>query len=124
MAEDRETNTGASDAAAWGALGVASRAKAEAYLDEQTRLARLQSEELVREDKLRHWSLRVHHVSDVMKLAFEISLAFIVLAVAIGLGAMVWSATQDRDLVVEAFSVPQDMAQAGMTGTVLAGRVL
>jgi tetratricopeptide (TPR) repeat protein len=124
MAEDRETNTGASDAAAWGALGVAGRAKAEAYLDEQTRLARLQSEELVREDKLRHWSLRVHHISDVMKLAFEISLAFIVLAVAIGLGAMVWSATQDRDLVVEAFSVPQDMAQAGMTGTVLAGRVL
>ncbi|HEX3672644.1 MAG TPA: hypothetical protein VHU87_00080 [Rhizomicrobium sp.] len=124
MAEDRETNTGASDAAAWGALGVAGRAKAEAYLDEQTRLARLQSEELVREDRLHHWSLRVHHISDVMKLAFEISLAFIVLAVAIGLGAMVWSATQDGDLVVEAFSVPQDMAQSGMTGTVLAGRVL
>ena len=124
MAEDREMNTGALDAAAWGALGVAGRAKAEAYLDEQTRLARLQSEELVREDKLRHWSLRVRHISDVMKLAFEISLAFIVLAVAIGLGTMVWSATQDRDLVVEAFSVPQDMAQAGMTGTVLASRVL
>jgi len=123
MAEDRETNAGAS-AAAWGALGVSSRAKAEAYLDEQTRLARLQSEELVREDKLRHWSLRVRHISDVMRLAFEISLAFIVLAVAIGLGTMVWSATQDGDLVVEAFSVPQDMAQAGMTGTVLAGRVL
>jgi tetratricopeptide (TPR) repeat protein len=124
MAEDRETNTGASGAAAWSALGVSSRAKAEAYLDEQTRLARLQSEELVREDKLRHWSLRVHHISDVMKLAFEISLAFIVLAVAIGLGTMVWSATRDRDLVVEAFSVPQDMTQAGMTGTVLASRVL
>jgi tetratricopeptide (TPR) repeat protein len=113
------------------ALAAASRSKADRFLDEQTEVAqaqavllRLQADDLRREDRLRHWSLRVHHISDVMKLAFEISLAFIVLAVAIGLGAMVWSATQDHDLVVDAFSVPQDMAQAGMTGAVLASRVL
>ena len=43
------------------------------YLRAQTRLADLQSEDLKREDKLRHWSLRVRHVSDVLKLGFEMA---------------------------------------------------
>ena len=40
---------------------------------EQAALTRLQAEDLRREDRLRHWSLRVHHVSDAMKLAFELA---------------------------------------------------
>jgi hypothetical protein len=65
---------------------VASRA--EAILEKQGRLAderivltRLQSEDLRREDRLRHWSLRVRHSSDVMKVTFEIAAALTALAV-------------------------------------------
>ena len=67
-------------------MASASREKADAFLDEQIALAKKQStiadlqiEDLKREDKLRHWSLIVHHFSDVLKLAFEFAVAAIVL---------------------------------------------
>ncbi len=37
---------------------------------------------------------------------------------------MVWSAAQDRGLVVDAFSVPPEMAQTGLTGAVVANRLI
>jgi hypothetical protein len=112
------------DAAVWSALGAASREKADAFLERQSRLADIQIEDEKRERKIRHRSLRVHHASEVLKLCFEIAVGLVVLLVVSALGAMVWSATQDRDLVVDAFSVPPDVAQSGLTGAVLAGRVL
>lgn len=48
-----------------------------AHLREQTALAHIQAEELEDEVLWRHWSLRVRHISDVLKLGFELSLAFI-----------------------------------------------
>jgi hypothetical protein len=96
-------------------------AEANAFLKEQTRLAheqlllvRLQAADLRREDKLRHWSLRVRHVSDVMKLAFELALAFILVAVAVGIGATIWTAAHDKSLIIDAFQVPPD--RAGLAG--------
>ena len=121
------------------ALSSASREKADAFLDEQTRAVRMQREagvaekqarildlqiqDLEREDVVRHWSLRVHHISDVMKLAFELAVAFIVLAVAFGIGSAIWSAAHDDSLVIEAFSVPPDMAQRGLTGQAIAAQL-
>lgn len=109
------------------ALGASSREKADAFLEEQTRLAReqtkvarLQAEDLRREDRLRHWSLRVRHISDVMKLTFEFGAAAIALAVLIGLGAILWTAAHDKGLVIQAFSVPPDMAARGLTGRAVA----
>jgi len=113
------------------ALGSASRAKADAYLDEQMTVARaqtdvlhLQAHELKHELRLRHWSLRVRHISDVMKLAFEIAVAFIVLAVATAIGFEFWDAAHDNGLVIEAFQVPPDMAAKGLTGQVVASQLL
>ncbi len=88
--------------------------------DEQIVLTRLQADDLRREDKLRHWSLRVHHVSDVLKLGFELAAAAVVTAIAIIIGAAVWSAARDDGLVIEAFNVPADMAAQGLTGQVVA----
>jgi len=120
-----------SDAAAFSALGAASRNEADAYLrkqrelaDEQIALARLQAEELRREDGLRHWSLRVHHISDVMKLSFEFAIAVLLLGVVILVGSAVWSAAHDNGLVIEAFEVPPDMVQRGMSGQVVASQLL
>ncbi len=112
------------------ALAGMSREKADALGDEQikliaeqTALARLQVEDLQREDSLRHWSLRVRHISDVMKLAFELSLAFIFVAIASLIATAIWTASHNDGVVIEAFNVPPDLAAKGLTGEVIATQV-
>ncbi len=111
------------------AMGAAAQnervaAKAEAFLEEQTAVLRLQKEQMQEEADIHRWSLRIRHFSDVMKVAFELSVAFIVVAIAIGVGATIWNAASDKGLVIEAFSVPPDMAARGLTGEVVAAKLL
>ena len=112
------------DYAAHLALGAASRAKADAYLEKNARLIDLQIADMEREDQVRHWSLRVRHISDVLKLGFELAVAFIVVVVAIGLAATIWQAAHADGLVIESFNVPQPMAERGITGEVIGGKLL
>ena len=113
------------------ALSGASREEADAFLkrqakfiDDQAEMLRLQKAMLEEERILNISHLHFRRLGDLTKLAFEIAVGLVILLIVCGLGTMVWSATQDRDLVVEAFSVPPDVAQSGLTGPVLAGRVL
>ncbi|HEY1838331.1 MAG TPA: hypothetical protein VGG36_11780 [Rhizomicrobium sp.] len=99
-------------------------ARAAIFLDKQSALTDLQIEDLKREDKLRHWSLIVHHISDVMKLAFEFAVAAILLTIVALLAGAVWSAARDHGVVIEAFNVPPDMAARGLTGEVVATKLL
>ena len=46
------------------------------------------------------------------------------LAVAAAFGLMVWDASRSNSLVIEAFSTPPDLAQRGLTGQVIASRIL
>ncbi len=113
------------DPAAAMALGQAgadpaSARSAEAYLQEATRLARLQIAEL--EDG--HVFHRVHHFSAVMKAAFEGLVALLVLAIVIAIAAAVWNAAHDEGLVIQSFSVPSEMRDRGLTGHVVAARLL
>ena len=105
------------------ALGGASRDEADAFLKKHGRIADLQIEDLKRENKLRHWSLVVHHISDVIKVTFELAVAGIALAILVAIGAAVWSAAHDNGLVIDAFSVPPDMAAKGLTGEAIATQV-
>jgi len=105
------------------ALAVASRDKADAFLDAQTDVARLQAEDMRREDAIRHWSLRVHHISDVLKLSFELALALILGAIVLLIAVTAWSAAHEDGLVIEAFSVPPDMAAQGLTGQAIAAKL-
>jgi len=133
LAEDEQRPSGGvgGEAAAEAlALGAASRVKADRFLDEQTKVAEaqvvllhLQAQDLRREDKLRHWSLRVHHVSDVLKLSFELALAAIFSAVVLVIAGAVWSAAHEDGLVIEAFSVPPDLANSGLTGQAVAAKL-
>ena len=131
MAEEKERDGhAASGTAIWSALGASSAVKADAFLDEQiiltkeqAALTRLQAEDLRREDRLRHWSLRVHHVSDVLKLSFELALAAIFTAVVLIIAGAVWSAAHEDGLVIEAFSVPPDLASSGLTGQAVAAKL-
>jgi hypothetical protein len=113
------------------ALGGASQAKADAFLDDQRsliadqkNLVRLQAEELRHELKIRHWSLWVRHASGVLKLTLEVGLAMVAVALACFLGAALWNAAHADGLVIESFSVPPDLAQRGLTGQVIAGQLL
>jgi tetratricopeptide (TPR) repeat protein len=123
MAEDSEAGRGTdrsgSDAAQM-AMNAASRTAADVYLAKNSRLIDLQIADMEREDRLRHWSLRVRHISDVMKVGFELSLAFIALAIAFVIAAAIWNAHQADGVVVEAFSVPPDIQARGLSGEVIA----
>ncbi len=125
MSEDIAAAPETADPAALSlALAGASRARADTFLEEQTRLARLQAQELSHELDLRHWSLWVRHVSGMLKLTFEIGLAVVALGVASFIAAALWNAAHADGLVIESFSVPPDLAQRGLTGEVVAGELL
>jgi len=106
------------------ALNAASRAQADAFLAEQTELTRLQIEREHKEERLRNWSLFVSYASAVLKLSFEFVVALIVIVIGVAVGAALWTASHDKGLVIEAFSVPPDLAGRGLTGEVVAGKVL
>jgi tetratricopeptide (TPR) repeat protein len=113
MAEEKSEPAAVSPAALALAMGSADASKADIFLDEQTVLTRLQ--------------IRTHHVqhiSGVMKLAFEFAVASIGLSIAVAIGGAVWSAAHDDGLVIEAFSVPADFANRGLTGQVVASQML
>jgi hypothetical protein len=131
---ERRDNSARADPAAFAvALGQTGTLdpRAAAFLEKQSRLAdeqialtRLQAEELRREESLRHRALHMHHASDAIKLAFEIVMAVIVFAVAVGIGAAIWSASRADGLVIDAFQVPQSMAAQGLSGQVVASKLL
>ena len=123
--DDSNTRPRSASAAAAIALGHGPLdPRAAAYLDEQTRLARLQAESLIEQNAFELSHLRFRRFSDWAKFALEISASLIALLVVAGIATMVWNASRSRDLVVESFSVPADIAQSGMSGSVLAARVL
>jgi tetratricopeptide (TPR) repeat protein len=102
----------------------AAAGEAQAYLREQTELARLQKQNLLEQNAFELSHLRFRRFADWGKFALQVGVGLILLLIVLALGAMVWDAARGRDLVVEAFSVPPDVAQSGMTGKVLASRVL
>jgi len=117
IAEAGAETPGPDPAAIAVALGVASRERADTFLEEQTRLVRLQAEELSHELNVRRWSLWVRHLSGLLKLTFEIGLAVVALGVACFIAAAVWNAAHSEGTVIESFSVPPDMAARTRTGS-------
>src|SRR3569832_413377 len=119
-----ESDNQASRSAQSLALGAASRERADAFLAEQTALTRLSIERVTRDEKLRGWRQRVEHVSGLMKLVFDSAVALVVIVIAAVIVAALWNAGHRKGLVIEAFSVPPDLAAKGLTGEVVAGKVL
>ena len=107
-------------------LAIDGRASEEAreYLRKKNRIADLQIEDLERENAIRHWSLLVHHTSDILKLALELAAAFIFVSVVVAIVAAIWMASHDDSLVIDAFKVPQGMAARGLGGDVVASELL
>ena len=127
--EDKGRDTAQSGAATHIALDAARgdpelREDARTLLREQARLARIQADDLNEEQSFNRWALKVKHASEVMKFAFELSIALVLVAIVAALGTAMWSAAHDNGLVIEAFSVPPDLAQRGLGGEVVASQLL
>ena len=117
----------ACDAAAVGIAMTADAPAADAaraYLREQTRLARLQSENLIEQNAFEISHLKWRRSADRARGAAYVILMLLGLLVVAIVGAAVWSAMHDNGLVVESFSVPAGLAEQGQTGTVVAQHVL
>jgi tetratricopeptide (TPR) repeat protein len=96
----------------------------DAFLDEQTELARLQKEHLHEQRELILSRLRWGRFSDRMKALLQAMTALVGLAVVLLIAAMAWQAHEEHGLVIDAFSVPPDLARSGLTGEIVAGRFL
>jgi tetratricopeptide (TPR) repeat protein len=95
-----------------------------AYLREQTRLARLQSENLIEQNAFEISHLKWRRVGDRIRGVGHFILVLLGLLVIVAFGAAIWTALNDHRLVVESFSVPPALAEQGQTGNVVAQHVL
>ena len=107
-----------------GKAGKAFDTKAAAFLDEQTTLIRLQTEHLHEQRALQTSRLRWGRYSDRMKAALQTMTGLVGLALVAVVAVMAWQAHEDHGLTIAAFSVPPDLAGRGLTGQVVAARVL
>src|SRR6185312_392459 len=96
----------------------------DAFLRDQRRLISLQTEHLHEQRELVLSRLRWGRFSDRMKALLQIMTAVIGAAVVVLIATMAWQAHEAHGLVIEAFSVPPDIARTGLTGQVAAGRFL
>lgn len=97
---------------------------AEAFLEKQARLIDLQTEHLHEQRELVLCRLRWGRFSDRMKALLQVMTAVLGLAVVALVAGMAWQAHKAHGLVIEAFSVPPELAQTGLTGQVAASRFL
>ena len=75
---------------------------------------------LIDQGRLIRWQI----ASERAGFALKMLTASTGLAVAAALCLMIWNASRDRSIVVEPFSVPPELAAQGLTGEVVASRVL
>jgi hypothetical protein len=114
------STSAAAEAIALGATGNLDP-RAAAYLEEQTRLSRLQCQNLVEQNAFELSHLKWRRFNDQMRGALQIMVVALGALVVAGIGTAVWNASGADGLVVEAFSVPPDFAQRGLGGDVVAG---
>jgi tetratricopeptide (TPR) repeat protein len=106
------------------ALDAATAAEAREYLRRQNDIAALQIENLRKQDEYETSHLRWRRFNDQMKGALQMMLVAVGLVVVIGIGAAIWNAANDKGLVIDAFEVPPDLAAKGLSGDVIANKVL
>lgn len=98
--------------------------RADAFLEEHTRLTRLQIAQHEEENATRRRLLKLEHASAIFKLGLEVAAGLVAAVLVIALAAAMWDAASDNGLVVESFSVPPDLANQGLTGEVMAAKLL
>ena len=128
MAEDDEHRRApASGTAASFALNAAADAvpaeDMRAFVREQTRLAALQSQNLIEQNSFELSHLRWQRFNDQMRGFLQVMAALVGALVVLAIAAAFWNAAHEDGLVIEAFSVPPDMAARGLTGQAVAAQL-
>ncbi|MGD0142406.1 MAG: hypothetical protein ABSC92_04545 [Rhizomicrobium sp.] len=128
MAEEEEAASSRATSSA-AAVGLAMNpdpsvaADARTYLREQTELAKLQKQNLVEQNAFELSHLRWRRFNDQMKGALQVMLVAVGALIVSAIGAAIWTAAHDSSLVIEAFSVPSDLAMRGITGEAVAAQL-
>jgi tetratricopeptide (TPR) repeat protein len=121
MAEDIESPDSGSEANADPiALGIAMGRTSAAVDKEMIAYLRDQRDHLHEQRHLLLSRLRLGRFSDRIKAALQVMTVLVGGAILIGLGAAAWNASQASGLVVEAFTVPPQLAATGLTGDIVA----
>ena len=106
------------------ALDAVAAEEAREYLRRQNEIAALQIENLRKQEEYETSHLRWRRFNDQMKGALQMMMVAVGLVAVFGIGAAIWNAANDNGLVVDAFEVPPDLAAKGLTGDVIANKVL
>lgn len=94
------------------------------YLTEQRALVRLQIRHFDEERRLAIAAAKRKRLSDRLRICIQGFVVLVALGAVLGLAAMFWDALTDRGIKIEAFEVPPDLAERGLTGQVLAKKLL
>ncbi|HEY5048723.1 MAG TPA: hypothetical protein VII49_11965 [Rhizomicrobium sp.] len=94
------------------------------YLREQIALTRLQKQNLIEQNDFELSHLRWRRFNDRMMGALQVLLVALGALIVSGFAFMVWNAADSGGLVIEQFSVPPDLVARGVTGQVVASKLL
>ena len=94
------------------------------YLNRQRALVDLQIKHFDEEHTLAIVAARRKGFIDRMRICLQVFVAAIIGGVIIAIALMLWDAASDRGVVIDAISVPEDLARQGFTGEVIAKRIL
>jgi len=99
-------------------------AAASQYLNRQRVLVDLQIKHFDEEHTLAIAATRRKAFIDRTRIGLQLLIAIVITGVIVGFGLMIWDAVNDRGVVIDAISVPEDLAQRGFTGEVVAKHIL
>ncbi len=102
---------------------VSDNPRVDRLLDHQVTLTDLQIDNLRKQDEYETSHLRWRRFNDQMKGAMQIMLVAVGALIVVGIGVTLWSAAHEDGVVIEAFSVPPDMAAKGITGQAIAAQL-
>lgn len=97
---------------------------ASAYFVKQSRLVEIQTEHLHEQRAVNLQLLKLKRFDERLRVSLRLFVILVATVVGIGALLVIRDAIADHGLVVEAFSVPPDMARDGLTGEVVATRFL
>jgi hypothetical protein len=99
---------------------VSDNPRVDQLLDRQVALADLQIENLRKLDDYETSHLRWRRFNDQMRGVLQLMAAAVAAVIVVAIATALWNAAHDDGVVIEAFSVPPDLAAKGLTGEVVA----
>ncbi len=94
------------------------------YLAEQRALVKLQIKHFDEERRLAIAAAKRKQLSDRLRIGLQFFVVLVALGAVVGLAAIFWDALTDHGIKIEAFEVPADLNDKGLTGQVVAKKLL